>query len=205
MSWHDWIRTVEIAPALSAANPLTVDAQTETLLRSGCRIFHLDVEEGDYGMIDSLVPLVHRYDGILDVHLAGNASPLEAVQRGADSITVVAGEQDAAAASVVAREHGRQFGVLFPMVLGPGWVPLDPAAVDLVSLSVDDSAASLLRVREIAATLPQGMFLQVEGGVGHETVGPFHNAGANVLVVGQPLFEREDLPRTYRRLVHALA
>jgi pentose-5-phosphate-3-epimerase len=205
MSWHDWIRTVEIEPAVSAANPLVVDGQIESLLRSGCKLFHLDVAEGDYGMVDSLAPLVHRYNGILDVHLAGEASALEAVQRGADSVTVDAGAQDAAAASRVARGHGCQFGVLFPPVLGPEWVPLDRAAVDLVSLEVDDTAASLVRVRKVAAGLPAGMCLQVQGDVGHENVGPLHAAGASVLVVGKPLFEREDLPRTYRRLVQALA
>ena len=205
MTWLDWIRTVEIDPALSAADPLRLDGQVESLLRSGCRLFHVDVEEGEYGMIESLAPLVHRYDGILDVHLAGQASVLEAVRRGADSVTVEAGAQDAAAASGVAREHGRQFGVLFPPVLGAAWVPLDPAAVDLVSLEVDDSAASLLRVRNVAGGLPPKMSLQVQGGVGHENIGDLRRAGASVFVVGEPLFEREDLPRTYRRLVQALA
>jgi pentose-5-phosphate-3-epimerase len=205
MSWPDWIRTVEIEPALSAADPLRLDGQVESLLRSGCRLFHVDVAEGDYGLIESLAPLVHRYDGVLDVHLAGQASALEAIQRGADSVTIDAGAQDAAPASLVAREHGRGFGVLFPPLLGPEWVPLDPGALDVVCLSVDDSAASLLRVREIAAGLPATICLQVEGAVGHDTVGPLHKAGARVLVVGGPLFEREDLPRTYRRLVQALA
>jgi pentose-5-phosphate-3-epimerase len=205
MSWHEWIRTVEVEPAVSSADPLRVDGQVESLLRSGCRLFHLDVPEGDYGTIDSLAPLVHRYDGILDVHLAGDGSVLEAVTRGADSVTVEAGAQDAAAASQVARAHGSQFGVLFPAVLSSAWVPLDPAGVDLVSLEVDDSAASLQRVRNVAAGLPAGMSLQVQGEVGHENIVALHKAGARVFVVGGPLFEREDLPRTYRRLVHALA
>ncbi len=119
MSWHDWIRTVEIEPALSAADPLRIDEQVETLLRSGCRLFHLDVAEGNYGLIESLAPLVHRYDGIHDVHLAGQASALEAIQRGADSVTIEAGAQDAVAASAVARKHGRRFGVVFPREARP--------------------------------------------------------------------------------------
>jgi pentose-5-phosphate-3-epimerase len=32
-----------------------------------------------------------------------------------------------------------------------------------------------------------------------------YGAGARVLVVGAAIFEREDLPRAYRRLVQALA
>jgi pentose-5-phosphate-3-epimerase len=205
MSWHNWIRTVEIEPALSAANPSTLDAQVESLLRSGCRIFHLDVDESSYGMIDSLAPRVHRYAGVLDVHFAGDVSVLEAVLRGADSVTIDVGAQDAAEASGVAREHGRQFGVLFPVLESPGWFPLDASAVDLVSVAVEDSVASLVRVREIADRLPAGVCLQVEGGVTHENLGALHTAGASVFVVGRPIFEREDLPRTYRRLVQALA
>ena len=205
MTWHDWIRTVEIEPEVSAANPLLRDGQIESLLRSGCRVFHFDVAEDDYGMIESLAPLVHRYDGILDVHLAGEASVLEAVRRGADSVTVDAGAQDIAAASAVAREHRCQFGLLFSGTSRPDWGPLDPSAVDLVSLEVEDSAAALARVKDVAGGLPAGMSLQVKGDVRHENVGAFYQAGAKVLVVGTTLFEREDLPRTYRRLVQALA
>jgi pentose-5-phosphate-3-epimerase len=182
-----------------------VDGQVESLLRSVCRIFHLDVDEGSYGMIDSLAPRVHLYDGVLDVHIAGDASVLEAVLRGAESVTVDAGAHDAAQASGVAREHGCQFGVLFPVLEGPGWLQPDAAAVDLVSVAVDDSAASLVRVREIAGRRPAGVCAQVEDGVGYENVGTLRAAGASVLVVGRPIFEREDLPRTYRRLVQALA
>lgn len=205
MSWHDWIRTVEIEPALMAADPSMLDGQVEALLRSGCRIFHLDVDDRGYAMLEALAPLVHRYDGVLDVHLAGEGSVLEAVVRGADSVTVDPGAQDAAAASGVVREHGCQFGLLFPVLEGPGWLPLDASGVDLVSVAVDDSVASLVRVRAIVAGLPAGVCVQVEGEVGHDNVGALQAAGASVFVVGRPLFAREDLPRTYRRLVQALA
>jgi pentose-5-phosphate-3-epimerase len=205
MTWHDWIRTVEIEPALMAADPSILDGQVDALLRSGARIFHLDVDERGFGMLEMLAPVVHRYDGILDVHIAGQASVFEAILTGADSVTVDAGAQDAAAASVLAREHGRQFGLLFPATEAPGWFPLDASAIDLVSVAVDDSAAALQRVREITVALPPGVCVQVEGDVRHENVGALHAAGATVLVVGQSLFEREDLPRTYRRLVQALA
>jgi pentose-5-phosphate-3-epimerase len=205
MGWDNWIRTVEVEPAVAAASPLALETQVESLLRTGCRLFHVDAAEGDYGTIDQIAPVVHKYDGFVDVHLAGAASVFEAVMRGADSVTVDAFAQDAAAACEVVREHGRQLGIVFPTELGDDWIPLDPSDVDLVLLAVDDSSASILRVREVAADLPRGVALQVEGGVGHENVNSFRSAGATVLVIGRPLFEREDLPRTYRRLVQALA
>jgi ribulose-phosphate 3-epimerase len=205
MTWHEWIRTVEIEPAVSAADPLRLESQIETLVRSGCRLLHLDIADGEYDLIDMLAPIARRYGGVLDVHLAPDASVREAATRGADSVTVEAGTQDAEAASFVAREHGCQFGVLFPPVLGPDWFPIDPAAVDLVSLEVTDLDASLARIRSVADGLPATMVLQVQGEVTHENVKLLHDAGANVFVVGRALFEREDLPRTYRRLVQALA
>ena len=202
MSWQQWIRTVEIEPSLSAANPAMLDAQVTSLLRSSCRIFRVDLDENGYRMLEALAPLVHHYDGVLDVRLHGEASVLEAIMRGADSVTIDTEIQDAGTAAGIVREHGRQFGVVFPDSEGSDWLPL--GGVDVVTVAVEDSAASLLRVREIAAALPPGTSLQVEGAVSHETVGPFHTSGAKVLVVGRPLFEREDLPRTYRRLIQAL-
>ena len=204
MSWRQWIRTVEIEPALSAANPSTLDAQVESLLRSGCKIFRLDVDEHGYRLLETLAPLVHHYGGVLDVRLGGEANVLEAIMRGADSVTVDTEVEDVAMASGIAREHGRQFGIVFPESEKPDWLPLE-GGIDVVSVAVDDSTTSLLRVREIATALPDGVCLQVEGALSHETVGPFHASGASVLVVGRPIFEREDLPRTYRRLVQALA
>jgi pentose-5-phosphate-3-epimerase len=49
------------------------------------------------------------------------------------------------------------------------------------------------------------MPIQVGGGVSHENVRELYEAGARVLVVGTAIFEREDLPRAYRRLIQALA
>lgn len=194
MGWNEWIRTVEIAPSLTAADPSAVDGQVEALLRTGCRIFHID---NDLELLASIAPLIHRYDGVVDVHLARGARVSDAVAAGADSVTL-----DVASQSDVdeARSRGSQVGVSFGEE--PGWLRPD---VDLVSVVVDDAPQAVNRVREIAKLLPAGMRLQVEGEFGYDTVRAFYDAGATVIVVGESIFEREDLPRAYRRLVQALA
>ena len=60
-------------------------------------------------------------------------------------------------------------------------------------------------VRKVAGLLPPGVVLEVEGDVTNDNIRSLYLAGARVLVTGQPIFQREDLPRAYRRLVQALA
>jgi hypothetical protein len=185
MGWNDWIRTVEIAPSLTAAEPV------EALVRAGCRIFHID---GDLDLLAEIAPLVHRYGGIVEISLAEEEGVAEAIVRGADSVTLVDASNSAVAEL---RASGLEVGAVFD-----GVVPTD---VDLVSIAVDDSPASRDRVSELAAILQPGVCLEVVGDLGHGSVLAFYEAGARVIVVGPSIFGREDLPRAYRRLVQALA
>jgi ribulose-phosphate 3-epimerase len=64
---------------------------------------------------------------------------------------------------------------------------------------------ALERLRELRKLLPEDVFVQVDGGISHDNVRAANEAGANLLVVGSAIFEREDLPRSYHRLIQALA
>jgi hypothetical protein len=190
MGWNEWIRKVEIAPSLTGVKPDAVAAQVEALLRAGCRIFHLD---DDLGLLERIAPLMHRYDGILDVRLSNPEDVAAVIALGADSVTVDAVTQ---VVSEQVREAGRQLGVVFDGMFVPN--------IDLVSVAVDGSDASVERVREAVGLMP-GVRVQVVGDLGHDSVRAFHDAGATVIVIGRSIFAREDLPRAYRRLVQALA
>jgi ribulose-phosphate 3-epimerase len=61
------------------------------------------------------------------------------------------------------------------------------------------------RIRELRRLVPAGVFIQVDGGVGPENVRELYKSGASLLVAGTSIFGREDLPRSFRRLVQALA
>ncbi|MEI8105571.1 MAG: hypothetical protein WCH31_06985 [Actinomycetes bacterium] len=196
MAWHDWIRTVEIEPALARADPRAREVQVEALLRTGCRVFHLDAS--DATPVWALAPLLQRYGGVLDVHLHA-VDPVarfgELAAAGAQSVTVDLGlVPDAADAVDAAHRNGLQAGI----ALRPGDPPSSAAAADIVVVDALD-------VRRVAAGLPLGTRIQAEGDVDHDNVADLYAAGATLLVVGEPIFSREDLPRAYRRLVQALA
>jgi ribulose-phosphate 3-epimerase len=61
------------------------------------------------------------------------------------------------------------------------------------------------RVKRLRAALPESIHIQVDGGIDNDNVREVYDAGATLLVAGSSIFAREDLPRSYRRLVQALA
>ena len=63
---------------------------------------------------------------------------------------------------------------------------------------------ALARVRRLRELLPEGMHIQVDGGIGPENIGEIRRAGADLYVAGASIFASEDLPGAYRRLVHEL-
>jgi ribulose-phosphate 3-epimerase len=225
MAWRDWIRTVEIEPSLYAADFARLGEQVDVLLRAGARVFHFDVGDGHFVepvtigpiVLRSISPRVHEMGGILDCHLMVDNPTRHFSQiaaAGGDSVTfhyeVV---DDVPATIAAAREHGLQVGVAF----NPESEPEDVAAVagdaDLVlcmSIHPGYSGQEFMpeavdRIARLREALPDGVWIQVDGGIDNETVVTAHDAGATLLVAGSAIFGREDLPRAYRRLVQALA
>mgnify|MGYP003348533178 CR=1 FL=1 len=188
MGWNQWIRTVEVEPALAAAEAAERERQVEVLLRTGCRVVHL-VGSGEElrGALGVLSPLARRYDAVLDVHvLDADTDGLAAA--GADSVTVAPG-----VAIGPLRAAGVQVGIAYD-----GDPAAIPDGVDLVLCRSDEAGA-------LAPQLAPGVVLQVEGDVTHDTVRALHDGGARLLVAREAIFAREDLPRAYRRLLQALA
>jgi ribulose-phosphate 3-epimerase len=225
MAWRDWIRTVEVEPSLYAADFTRLGEQVEVLLRGGCRIFHFDVGDGHFVepitigpvVLDSIAPVVHELGGVLDCHLMVD-NPLrhfpQIAAAGGDSVTFHYEVVDDVPGTVAAaREHGLQVGVAF----NPDSEPEDVAAVardaDLVlcmSIHPGYSGQEFMpdavdRIRRLRAVLPDQVYVQVDGGIDHETIGAAHAAGAALFVAGSAIFGREDLTRAYHRLVQALA
>ena len=224
MAWRDWVRTVEIEPSLYAADFANLGEQVQYLLNAGARVFHFDVGDGHFippvtigpVVLRSIAPMIHRLGGVIDCHLMvddpAHHFP-ELAQSGGDSVTFhVEAVTDAAGTIAQAREHGLEVGVAFK----PGTEPevaaeAANAGADLVlcmAIEPGYSCQELLpgaleriaRVRELV-----DCFVQVDGGVNQENVREVHDAGASLLVAGNAIFAREDLPRSYRRLVQALA
>jgi ribulose-phosphate 3-epimerase len=59
---------------------------------------------------------------------------------------------------------------------------------------------SIPRVRRLRELLPNGVHIQVDGGVGRDNAPELIEAGANLLVAGTSVFGEEDIAEAYRRL-----
>ena len=77
VGWNDWTREVEIAPSLYAADFMRLGDQIEALLAAGCRIFHVDVGDGQFIppitigpiVVQSVASAIHQAGGRVDCHL----------------------------------------------------------------------------------------------------------------------------------------
>jgi ribulose-phosphate 3-epimerase len=225
MPWSDWIRTVEIEPSLYAADFARLGENVEALLHAGARIFHFDVGDGHFVepitmgpvVLEAIAPLVHEAGGVLDCHLMVDNPTRHFPQiagAGGDSATfhyeVV---EDVPGTIAAAREHGLAVGVAFNPDTEPEAVAGVAGEADIVlCMSIHPGYSgqkfmpeALARVVRLRALLPDHVYVQVDGGIDHENVKSIHDAGATLLVAGSAIFGREDLPRTYRRLVQTLA
>jgi len=225
VSWRDWIRTVEIEPSLYAADFANLGEQVEILLRAGARVFHFDVGDGHFVepitmgpvVLQGIAPLVHAHGGAMDCHLMVDNPARhfpQIAEAGGNSVTfhyeVV---EDVPATIALAREHGLGVGVAFSPESEPEDVTAVSGDADLVlCMSIHPGYGgqefmpdALERVGRTRAGLPDPVHVQVDGGIDNENVRAVYDAGATLIVVGTAIFGREDLPRSYRRLVQALA
>jgi ribulose-phosphate 3-epimerase len=225
VAWNDWIRTVEIEPSLYAADFANLGEQIDILLRTGARIFHFDVGDGHFVepvtigpiVLQAIAPMVHAMGGALDCHLMVDNPTRHFPQiahAGGDSVTFhYEAVDDVQETIAVAREHGLQAGVAFNPETSPDDVVKAAAGADIVlcmsihpgysgQTFMDDALERIAHTREL---LPDDVPLQVDGGVDNDNVRSVYDAGATLIVAGSAIFHREDLQRSYRRLVQALA
>jgi ribulose-phosphate 3-epimerase len=225
MAWRDWARTVEIEPSLYAADFTVLGEQIGHLLNAGARVFHFDVGDGHFVepvtigpvVLESIAPMIHERGGFLDVHLMVDNPERhipQVARAGGDSVTFhVEASADATATIALAREHDLGVGVAFKPATSVADAAAAADGADLaLCMSIEPGYSgqefmpeALDRIRELRGLLPEDVFVQVDGGIGTETVRGAREAGAALLVAGSAIFAREDLPRAYRRLVQELA
>ena len=169
-------------------------------------------------VLQSISPLIHRYEGAVDVHLMveNPAKYFESIAAaGGDSATFhFEAVDDVPATIAAAREHGLQVGVAFNPETEPEQVAAVAADADLVLCMAIHPGYSgqpfrpetYERVRRLRAALPER---RADPGRRRRqrstTIRGLYDEGVRLLVAGSAIFEFEDLPRAYRRLVQALA
>ena len=224
VGWADWVRGVEIEPSLYAADLARLAEEVERTLDAGVRVFHFDIGDGHFVepvtmgpiVVEAIAPLIHRGGAVLDCHLMVDNPERHIPQiasAGGDSVTVHVELGRTAALIAQARAHGLGAGVAF----NPG-TPVAEAAgaaegADLVlcmSIWPGYSGQAFMpealdRVRELRALLPEGVHVQVDGGVGTENVRALRDAGASLLVAGSAVFGADDAGAAYRTLADLVA
>jgi len=227
MAWSDGLREAEVEPSLYAADFARLGEQLEELLGAGVRVFHYDVGDGHFVepiiigpvVLQSIGDLIRAGDGRVDVHLMVKSPERHFAafrEAGASSVTFhYEAVDDVAATAAAAREHGLGVGI----ALKPK-TPVEEVAeaaiaagADLVlCMSIEPGYSgqrfmpeAFERLRRLRELLPEGMHLQVDGGVNRENIREARAAGANLLVAATAVFGENDPAASYRGLVDALA
>ena len=224
MAWRDWVRTVEVEPSLYAADFARLGEQIDVLLRACARVFHFDVGDGHFVppvtigpiVLQSIAPMIRDGGGVVDCHLMVERPErhFEAIREAGGSSVTVHYEacDDPPAVAALAREQGLEAGLAFNPETSPEDAARAAEGFDLVlcmSIHPGYSGQDFMpeatgRIRTLKTLLPADVFIQVDGGIGPENVRDVHYAGASLLVAGTSIFGREDLTRSYQRLIQAL-
>jgi ribulose-phosphate 3-epimerase len=224
VGWGEWIRTVEVEPSLYAADFARLGEQVDELLNAGARVFHYDIGDGHFVepitigpiVIESIRDRVHERGGVLDCHLMVDNPERhipQVARAGGDSVTFHAEVTDDPRSLIgLAREHELGVGVAF----NPGTAVEDAArAAEGADIALCMSIwpgysgqafmpETLERIARLRQLLPETP-IQVDGGIGPDTIRPVYEAGASLFVAGTAIFGRDDLAGAYRNLVRLVS
>jgi ribulose-phosphate 3-epimerase len=206
------IPTPAVAPSILSADFAQLGAQVETVMDAGARVIHVDVMDGHFVppitigplIVEAIRDLVKGRGGTLDVHLMIERPErhVEAfAQAGADVITI---HPESTPNIHYGLKLIRELGCLAGVVINPGTpVAAVEAVVDVVDLClcmsvnpgwggqryIPESTARLAALRRL---LPDGVVLEVDGGISLETIDEARGAGAELFVAGSSVFGAGD-------------
>ena len=218
----------KIAPSILSADFTRLGEEVESVVQAGADYIHIDVMDGHFVPNITIGPMIVKAvrratDLPLDVHLMISNPDFfveDFVGAGADMITVHAEAVDHLHRSI---QHIRKAGARPAVSLNPA------SPLQMIEYILDDLGMVLLMtvnpgfggqafipgvipkiesLREIIDQRGLDTELQVDGGIGPETIGPVASAGANVFVAGSAIFHSDNYAETIRlmreRADHAL-
>jgi ribulose-phosphate 3-epimerase len=218
MSWSG------VAPSILSADFARLGEQVDAVLDAGATVIHVDVMDGHFVppltmgplVVKALAEQVHGRGALLDVHLMIER-PERQVQSfadaGADGITV---HVEATPHVHYALQHVREAGCRAGLALNPGTPPEAVSGlaqdVDLVLCMtvnpgwggqpfIETSPDKLRRLRDL---LPEEVVLEVDGGIGEDTVARCAEAGASLFVAGSAVFGADDPGAAVRAIASRL-
>jgi ribulose-phosphate 3-epimerase len=214
----------QVAPSILSADFGHLSDQVGVVMDAGARVIHVDVMDGHFVPPITIGPLVleaiagqiHEVGGFADVHLMIERPERhvdEFVKAGADSITVHyeatphvhyalskikdAGCRASLAINIstppeVVTELVDELDMVLCMTINPGWGG---------QKLVESSYGKLERLRRL---LPDGIPIEVDGGIDPETAPRTAAAGARVFVAGSYVFGADDPAAAYRELAESV-
>jgi len=209
LKWALSAPKIRIAPSLLAADFGRLEDQVKRVEAAGAQVLHLDIMDGHFvPNISFGVPVIASLRSctklFFDAHLmiAEPARYAEAfVKAGCDHVTFHVETTDSPG-EVVDLIHG--LGVSAGVSLNPT-TPADSieAIIDKVEMVLVMSvwpgfggqkfiAEVLDKVAELRNSLSPGQRLEIDGGIGLETIGSAVQAGADTLVAGSAIFGPPD-------------
>ncbi|HEY1359778.1 MAG TPA: ribulose-phosphate 3-epimerase [Thermoleophilaceae bacterium] len=220
---EELMQAARIAPSILAADFARLGEQVEAVMGAGAKVIHVDVMDGHFVppisigdlIVGALRDQVHEAGGVLDVHLMVERPERRIetfAEAGADSIAV---HWEATPNIHYALKLIDDLGLHAGLVINPGTPPEHVVGLadmydHLLCMTVnpgwggqpyiETSTAKVARLREL---LPDGMPIQVDGGIDADTAGPVAEAGATLFVAGSSIFGKPDPAAAYREIAAA--
>ena len=213
-----------VAPSILASDFARLGDQVRAVMDAGARVIHVDVMDGHFVppisigalIVDALNEQVHEAGGWLDVHLMierPEDTVADYAEAGADSISV---HVEATPHIHYALHAVREAGCKAGLALNPGTPAAAVQGLEdsfdlLLCMTVNPGwggqpyiEASNAKIAALKELLPDGVPLEIDGGVDMKSAGPAAEAGATLFVAGSSLFGKEDPGAAYTELAGIL-
>ncbi len=218
------LRQPRVAPSILSADFAHLSDQVAEVMDAGARVIHCDVMDGHFvppitlgpAIVGSLADQVHGAGGMLDVHLMierPERQVAEFAKAGADMITV---HWEATPHVHYALKAVRELGCLAGLAL----TPATPAEVVADVLDQVDNVLcmtvnpgwggqefighSIPKLERLRALVPEGLPLEVDGGIDTASAPRCSRAGATLFVAGSAVFGNSDPGKAYQEIADAI-